>query len=88
VACLIALLALIGPRVALVGVWLFTNLIDRAFTGLLLPILGVLLLPWTTLFYVAAYSPITGVTGFGWFIVILGFFFDLGSYSSGRRARA
>jgi hypothetical protein len=28
-----------------------------------------------------------GVTGFEWFIVVLAFFFDLGSYAEGRRER-
>jgi hypothetical protein len=28
-----------------------------------------------------------GVTGFEWFIVVLGFFFDLASHAESRRAR-
>ena len=67
--------------------WLFTSYVDLAFAGWFLPLLGLLFLPWTTLFYVVVYSPITGVTGFGWFFVILGFLFDLGSYGAGNRAR-
>ena len=31
--CLFALLAGFAPRVALVLVWIFTNLVDRAFTA-------------------------------------------------------
>ena len=55
--------------------------------ALIIPCLGFLFLPWTTLAWAVAYAPIRGVTGFGWFIVILGFFVDLGSYTSGYRAR-
>jgi hypothetical protein len=29
-----------APRVALVLVWIFTNLVDRAFNGFLIPLLG------------------------------------------------
>jgi hypothetical protein len=56
------------------------------------PFLGFFLLPWTTLAYAVMWSAGTrGVNGFEWFIVILAFAFDLGSYARGgreRRARA
>ena len=41
--CLFALLAGFAPRIALVLVWIFTNLVDRAFHGFLIPLLGLLL---------------------------------------------
>jgi hypothetical protein len=34
------------------------------------------------------WSSSDGVNGFVWFIVILGFLFDLGSYARGGRSRA
>jgi hypothetical protein len=43
--CLFALLAGFFPRIALVLVWIFTNLVDRAFNGFILPLLGLILLP-------------------------------------------
>ena len=49
--CLIALLALLSPRLALFFVFLFSDMLDRAFDGWLLPLLGFFLLPWTTLAY-------------------------------------
>src|SRR5512133_1007821 len=49
--CLFALLAGFAPRIALVLVLIFTNLVDRAFTGFLVPLLGLILLPYATLFY-------------------------------------
>ena len=55
-SCLIALVALIGPRVALVFTWLFSNMIGRAIDGVLVAVLGFLLLPWTTLAYVVFYD--------------------------------
>ena len=78
--CLIALFA----RVALLVVWITTTMVHRAFQGgWLLPLLGILFLPITTLVYVLVYSISGGVTGWGWFWVILAFILDLGAHSSG-----
>jgi hypothetical protein len=81
--CLFALLAGFAPRIALLLVWIFTNLVDRAFHGFLIPLLGLLLFPYATLFYVLAYSPATGVSGWGWAFVVIGFIFDLGHWAGG-----
>ena len=86
--CLIALIALLSPRLALFCLLLFSNLIDRAFDSWILPILGFFLLPWTTLAYVIMFDVGTReVSGFEWFIVGLAFFIDLASYAGGKRAR-
>ena len=37
--------------------------------GLLLPLLGLVFLPFMTLFYVLAYRPVVGVSGWGWFFL-------------------
>jgi hypothetical protein len=66
---------------------IFTNLVDRAFEGFLLPLLGLIFLPFTTLLYVLAYKPVVGVSGWGWFLVFLGVLFDLGSYGGGAFGR-
>ena len=58
--CLFVVLAALSPRLALALVWLFTNLVDRAFNGALVPVLGFVFLPLTTLFYVLAYNPVGG----------------------------
>lgn len=86
--CLVGLLALISPRLALFFVWIFGDLLSRAYDDWLLPFLGFFLLPWTTLAYAVMWS--TGsneVVGFEWFIVALAFLFDLGSYANGSRYR-
>ena len=86
--CLIALLALISPRLALFFIFLFSNMLDRAFEGWLLPLVGFFLLPWTTLAYTVMWDTGTGtVDGFEWFIVILAFVADLASYAGGRSYR-
>jgi hypothetical protein len=87
VGCLAALLALISPRLALVAVWLFDDAIGDAFDGWLLPVLGWLLLPWTTLAFVAfsVWGAGTQVTGFEWFFVVLAFLGDVGALGHGGR---
>jgi hypothetical protein len=81
--CLLALLAGFAPRVALVIVWIFSSLVDRAFSGFLIPLLGLILFPYATLFYVLAYSPVIGVNGWGWAFVVLGFILDIGHWAGG-----
>ena len=88
--CLIALLALISPRLALIAVWIFSDMLSRAFDGWILPLLGFFLLPWTTLAYAAFWEWGAGraVTGFEWFLVVLAFVVDLSSVGQGARARS
>jgi hypothetical protein len=79
--CLFALFASAAPRLALLFTWLFTPLVSRAFHGVFLwPFLGLLFLPFTTLLFVICWSPVYGLSGWGWFFVILGFFLDISSY--------
>jgi hypothetical protein len=87
-ACLVVLLAFISPRLALFAIFLFSDLLSRAFDSWFVPLLGFFLLPWTTLAYAVMWSASSNeVTGFEWFIVILAFVIDLGSYASRGQAR-
>jgi hypothetical protein len=87
--CFVALLALLSPRLALFFIWVFSDLLGDAFDDWIVPLLGFFLLPWTTLAYAVMWGAGGNeVAGFEWFIVILAFFFDLGSYVSGGRARS
>jgi hypothetical protein len=81
--CLVLLLGTAFPRIALIFTWLFSDRVDDAFDGWALPLLGLILLPYTTFFYVIAYAPVAGVDGFGWLFVIFGFLLDLGSHFRG-----
>src|ERR1044072_6470922 len=38
--CLVALFALISPRLALFAIWIFSNWLDRAFDDWIVPVLG------------------------------------------------
>lgn len=86
--CFVAVLALLLPRFTLFLMWVFTDRLDRAFDSFVVGFLGFLLLPYTTVLYALAYSPQDGVTGFGWFLVIVGFLIDLGALTNGRRQRS
>lgn len=87
-ACLVVLLAFFSPRLALFAIFLFSDLLSDAFDSWFVPLLGFFLLPWTTLAYAVMWAASTNeVTGFEWFIVILAFLVDLGSYASRGRMR-
>ena len=69
--------------------WLFSDLLGRAFDSTIVPLLGFFLLPWTTLTYAAFWDWGAGrhVTGFEWFFVVLAFLADLSSHAGGRRVQ-
>jgi len=80
-ACIFALFATLTPRLALLLLWIFTPLVNRAFSFFLWPLLGLILLPFTTMIYVLVYVPHIGVVGWNWLWIILGFFLDLAAYA-------
>lgn len=84
VCCLFLLAFGLGPRFALAAWWIFGDKVDAAFDTWLWPALGLLFLPWTTIFYVIAWSPIGGVSDAEWLFVGLGFLFDLATYTARR----
>ena len=86
--CLLALLALISPRLALFAMWIFSDILGRAYDSWVLPVLGFFLVPWTTLAYAVMWDVGSHkVSGFEWFIVVLAFLADLGAYAGGRSYR-
>ena len=85
--CFIFLFALISARLAIILTWLFSNVLERAYDGWLVPVLGFLFLPWTMLAYAWMYDSGRAVEGLEWFLVGFAFLIDLGSYASGRGAR-
>jgi hypothetical protein len=85
--CLLVLLAFVGPRLAIVLLWLFTNYLARAFDGLLLPLLGFLFLPWTTIAWAIAQNELGGASGIGLLVIALGVLGDIGVLGGGARGR-
>ncbi len=87
--CVAVLFALISPRLALVVVWLFSDILGRAYDSTIVPLLGFFLLPWTTLAYAVMWDAGSHrVSGLEWFIVVLAFLADLASYAGGSTSRA
>ena len=49
--CLLAILAVAFPRVAIVLLWLFSNFFNGVYHGIIIPVLGFLFLPLTLIVY-------------------------------------
>jgi hypothetical protein len=77
--CLFALLAGLFPRLALFIVWVAKPaLVAAAFNTWLVPLLGIIFLPFATLMYVILYTPGFGLTTWGWFWVLFAGILDVG----------
>ena len=77
--CLFALFAGLFPRLALLIIWIARPaLVGAAFSGWIVPLLGIIFLPFATLMYVILYTPGVGLIGFEWFWVILAAILDVG----------
>lgn len=80
--CFFTALVFFGPRLAILIWWLINPLyISAAFNNWILPILGIIFLPWTLLMYLIVFPG--GVVGFDWLIVGLGLLADIASYAGG-----
>jgi len=86
--CAALALGLVGPRFALFVIWVFSDWLERAYDTFIWPFLGFLLLPWTTLGYMAAVDWLDGLEGWGILVFALGVALDVLTYTGGgRRAR-
>ena len=84
--CLVAVLLFLGPRAGVLLWWLFERARwDLAFDHIVIPILGFLFMPWTTLAYVLVFPG--GLDSLDWILVIVAILVDLGSYGGGYRNR-
>jgi len=82
--CLVSSLVLAGPRVAVLLWWLFdSGFVRDAIPHLFWLIVGIILAPWTVLFYLVAFISGSSVGGWDWLLIAVGILFDLASYSSG-----
>lgn len=89
--CFFTSLVLVGPRFATLIWWLLDPLrFSAAFNSFFWPVLGIILLPWTTLTYLIVWSPETGIYGLKWVFLGLAVVGDIimhagGSYGNRRR---
>jgi hypothetical protein len=79
----------LGPRVGLLVWWLLPagrNQFNLAFNSLIMPILGIIFLPWTTIAW-TLFAGQNGIVGFDWVWVVGGLVIDVLSYTSGALKR-
>lgn len=85
--CLAVIVVLFFPRVVLAVLWLFTTYLQHVYHGLLIPLLGFIFLPLTTLAYawiVHSHRPMEGVN---LLIMIVAVVIDLGGLGGGEYHR-
>jgi len=87
VPCLVLIVFLAFPRIALVLLFLFSNYLQRAYHGLILPLLGFLFLPLTTLAYAWMTNSRQPIVGINLLILIVAVVIDLGGLSRGEYHR-
>jgi hypothetical protein len=77
--CLFALFAGFFPRIADIILWIARPAMFTAPFGgnWFWPLLGVIFLPFTTLFYVILWSPVTGLAGWDWMWIGLAVLMDI-----------
>jgi hypothetical protein len=88
--CLLLILFLAFPRIALLLLFIFSNYLERAYHGLILPLLGFLFLPLTTLAYAWIVNTRQPTTGVNLLILIIAVVIDVGGIGGGeyhRRSR-
>jgi hypothetical protein len=87
VCCVLILLAFFTPRIVLFVLLLFTDYLSRAFDGFVLPFIGFLFLPATTLGYAIAQNEFGGLNGVGIIVVLIGLAVDIGLLGGGASRR-
>ena len=75
--CLLAMLAGLAPRVVLAFMWIVGDRVNAAFDTFIIPLLGLIFAPYTTIMYVLVWSPVGGISGWDWVWVALGVVLDL-----------
>jgi hypothetical protein len=88
--CLLVIVLVAFPRVALVAIFLLSNYLQRAYHGLLLPLLGFIFLPLTTLVYAWMVNTHQLLAGINLVILLVAVIVDLGGLGGSeyhRRSR-
>ena len=80
--CVFTTLVLFGPRLGILVWWLINPVrFTAAFGTWIWPLLGFILLPWTTLMYLIIFP--AGIVGFDWIWLGLGVLADVASHAGG-----
>ena len=87
--CLLLIVILAFPRVALVLMWLFSNYLGRAFHGgLLIPLLGFVFLPLTTIVYAWELNNGLPTEGINLLWLLLAVIIDVGGLGGGAHRQS
>lgn len=85
--CLLAILAIAFPRIAIILLWLFTNFFTGVYHGIIIPVLGFIFLPLTLIVYTYfrnTHAPL-GIVQL--IIIFIAVIIDLGLLGGGARSR-
>lgn len=90
---LVGWLAFLGsmfwPRAGIITFWIFSDLMDKAYGGVVIPIVGFFVLPWTTLTYAMMWGWSSDkVFGFEWIFVAIALMLDIITYLGWRSLRS
>jgi hypothetical protein len=87
--CLLIFLILLCPRIVLALMWFFSTYLQRAFHGgLLLPVLGFIFLPLTTIVYAWELNSGMPTEGINLVWLLIAVIIDLGGLGGGARHRS
>jgi hypothetical protein len=87
VPCLLLILVLAFPRIVLLALFFLTNYLERAYHGLILPLVGFLFLPLTTLAYAWMVNTHQPTAGLNLVILVIAVVIDVGGLSGGEYHR-
>ena len=82
-ACLLVILVAFFPRIALVLLFFLSNFLERAYHGLLIPLLGFIFLPLTTIVYAWMVNTGHAMAGVNLIVLIVAVIIDLGGWGGG-----
>jgi hypothetical protein len=85
--CLLVFLIALFPRLALVGLFLFTTFLQKAYTSLIVLVLGFLFLPLTTIVYAYIVNGNHLIDGAYLAALVVSVLFDLGIIGHGEYSR-
>jgi hypothetical protein len=85
---LFLLSSLFWPRLGILAWWIFSNLLGRAYDSWIVPVLGFIFLPWTTIAYAMMWGFSSDrVAGVEWLVVAFAFALDVATYAGWRALR-
>jgi predicted MFS family arabinose efflux permease len=85
--CLLVVVVLLFPRIVLACLFFLSNYLERAYHGLLIPLIGFFFLPLTTLAYAWMVNTHQEVAGTNLIIMVIAVVIDLGGLSGGEYHR-